>query len=213
MNYMNISVKFQEFRYYRCIVLLLVYSLSSLFSYFSRIEKFVVLVYNQFRNYFNNSEYNRSIIKVNNLFSTLFPSPTYLPSQHIKCICARLFHSKVCATSIFCRERQRSEDRGWRTEVRGQRTEVRGRRSEDGGQRSEVRGQRSEVRGQRSEVRGQRSEVRGQRSEDGGQRTEVRGQRSEVRGQTSDFRFPISDFRFFLPVKSNLQNQSVGLAN
>jgi hypothetical protein len=136
---MNISVKFQEFRYYRCIVLLLVYSLSSLFSYFSRIEKFVVLVYNQFRNYFNNSEYNRSIIKVNNLFSTLFPSPTYLPSQHIKCICARLFHSKVCATSIFCRERQRSEDRGWRSEDRGWRTEVRGRRSEVRGQRSEVR--------------------------------------------------------------------------
>jgi hypothetical protein len=191
---MNISVKFQEFRYYRCIVLLLVYSLSSLFSYFSRIEKFVVLVYNQFRNYFNNSEYNRSIIKVNNLFSTLFPSPTYLPSQHIKCICARLFHSKVCATSIFCRERQRSEDRGWRTEVRGQRTEVRGRRSEDGGQRSEVRGQRSEVRGQRSEVRGQRSEVRGRRSE-------VRGQRSEVRLPISDFRFPTSDF-------SSLSNQT-----
>jgi hypothetical protein len=55
----------------------------------------------------------------------LFPSPTYLPSQQIKCICARLFRSKVCATPIFCRERQRSEVRGLRSEVRGQTSDFR----------------------------------------------------------------------------------------
>ena len=63
--------------------------------------------------------------KVNNHSQHIVSSLTNLPSQQIKCVCARLFQSKVCATPIFCREGRRFEDRGQRTEVRGQTSDLR----------------------------------------------------------------------------------------
>ena len=115
MNYMNIPVKFHEFRYYRCFVLLLVYSLSSLFSYFSKIEKFVDMVYNQFRNYFNNAIGSRSIIKEINHTLHIVSLTNQSAFSTNKMYLSKAFpHKRLCYAYLLQRK---TEDRGLRPEV------------------------------------------------------------------------------------------------